>query len=159
MRHLNGYRKLGRKSEHRRALLRNMATSLLLHERINTTLPKAKELRSVVEKIITMGKNGDLGSRRRAASYIFDSVAVDKVFGDLAARFQDRQGGYTRILKRGIRLGDSASMAIIEFVDYLDQKNSNKDSKKSDATSEKSLGEKIKAKISEKLTDKAAKKA
>ena len=122
MRHLNGYRKLGRKSEHRRALLRNMATSLLLHERINTTLPKAKELRSVVEKIITMGKNGDLSARRRAASYIFDSLAVEKVFGDLASRFKNRQGGYTRILKRGTRLGDSASMAIIEFVDYLEKK-------------------------------------
>lgn len=124
MRHLNGYRKLGRKSDHRRALLRNMATSLLLHERINTTLPKAKELRSVVEKIITMGKAGNLSARRRASSYIFDSVAVDKVFGDLASRFKDRPGGYTRIMKRGIRLGDSASMAIIEFVDYLDVKKS-----------------------------------
>jgi len=132
MRHLNGYRKLGRKSAHRRALLRNMATSLVLHERIDTTLPKAKELRSVVEKLVTMGKNGDLNARRRAASYFFNDDAVSKVFGDLAKRFKDRPGGYLRILKRGVRQSDAADLATIEFVDFRDKQseNSKKETKK-----------------------------
>lgn len=118
MRHLGGYRKLGRKSAHRRALLRNMATSLVLHERINTTLPKAKELRGVVEKMISLGKRGDLHARRQAASYFFDDEAVSKVFSNLASRFKERTGGYTRILRRGVRRGDNAEMAILELVDY-----------------------------------------
>ena len=118
MRHLGGYRKLGRKSAHRRALLRNMATSLVLHERINTTLPKAKELRGVVEKMISLGKRGDLHARRQAASYFFDDEAVSKVFSSLATRFKERTGGYTRILRRGMRRGDNAEMAILELVDY-----------------------------------------
>lgn len=126
MRHLNGYRKLGRKSAHRRALLRNMATSLVMHERIDTTLPKAKELRSVVEKLVTMGKHGDLNARRRAASYFFNDDAVSKVFGDLAKRFKDRPGGYLRILKRGVRSSDSADLATIEFVDFQDAKAADK---------------------------------
>ena len=122
MRHLGGYRKLGRKSAHRRALLRNMATSLVLAERINTTLPKAKELRGVVEKMITLGKRGDLHARRQAAAYFFDDAAVAKVFSNLATRFRDRPGGYTRILRRGMRRGDNAEMAIVELVDFtIDQ--------------------------------------
>lgn len=121
MRHLNGYRKLGRVSSHRRALLRNMATSLVKHERIETTLPKAKELRGVVERMITLGKRGDLHARRMAASYLFDDDAVAKVFSDLATRFKTRPGGYTRILRKGFRFGDGADMAFIELVDFAEQ--------------------------------------
>ena len=119
MRHLNGYRKLGRKSAHRRAMLRNMATSLVLHERIDTTVQKAKEVRSVVEKMITLGKRGDLHARRAAASYLFDDEAVKKLFDSLASRFKERSGGYTRILKRGVRVGDSAELATLELVDHV----------------------------------------
>lgn len=118
MRHKHGYRKLGRNSSHRRAMLRNMATSLITHESITTTLPKAKELRSVVEKMVTLGKKGGLHHQRRAASYLFDKGAVSKVFKDLAPRFKERPGGYLRILKRGVRFGDGAKLATIEFVDY-----------------------------------------
>lgn len=118
MRHLNGYRKLGRDSSHRRAMLRNMVTSLVLHERIDTTLPKAKELRSIIDKMITLGKRGDLHARRQAASYLFDDKAVSKVFSDLATRFKDRPGGYTRILKTGFRLGDGADLATMQLVDF-----------------------------------------
>jgi large subunit ribosomal protein L17 len=95
-----------------------MATSLVLEERINTTLPKAKELRGVVEKMISLGKRGDLHARRQAAAYLFDDEAVSKVFSKLATRFKDRPGGYTRILRRGMRRGDNAEMAIVELVDY-----------------------------------------
>ncbi len=118
MRHKHGYRKLGRDSDHRRALLRNLATSLITHERITTTLPKAKELRRVVEKMVTLGKKGSLHHRRQAGAYLCEKEAVVKVFGDLATRFKDRQGGYVRILKRGLRVGDGAQMALIEFVDF-----------------------------------------
>ena len=118
MRHKHGYRSLGRDSSHRRATLRNMATSLVLFERINTTLQKAKEIRRIVEKMVTLGKRGDLHARRQAADYLFDDSATDKVFSDLAKRFKDRSGGYTRILKRSPRFGDGAQQAIIEFVDY-----------------------------------------
>lgn len=118
MRHLNGYRKLGRESSHRRAMLRNMATSLVLHERIETTVPKAKELRGIVDRMITLGKRGDLHARRQAAGYLFNDEAVSKVFGDLAERFKNRPGGYTRILKKGFRFGDGADMALLELVDY-----------------------------------------
>lgn len=118
MRHGHGYRKLGRVSSHRRSMLRNMATSLLVHERIETTVPKAKELRSIVDKMITLGKRGDLHARRQAASYLFSDEAVKKVFSDLASRFKDRPGGYTRILKKGYRFGDGADMAFLELVDY-----------------------------------------
>lgn len=118
MRHLNGYRKLGRKSAHRRAMLRNMATSLVIHERIDTTVQKAKEVRSLVEKMITLGKRGDLHARRSAAAYLFDDAAVAKLFSDLAGRFKTRNGGYTRILKRGVRIGDSAELATLQLVDF-----------------------------------------
>lgn len=117
MRHLNGYRKLGRRTPQRRAMLRNMVTSLLLHERIDTTVPKAKELRSLVDKMITLGKRGDLHARRAVASYLFDDAAVAKVFSDLAGRFSTRNGGYTRILRRGVRIGDAAQLATLELVD------------------------------------------
>lgn len=118
MRHKHGYRKLGRETSHRNAMLRNMATSLISHERITTTLPKAKELRGVVEKMVTLGKKGSLHHRRQVLSYLYDKDAVGKVFDDLATRFKDRPGGYLRILRRGVRFGDGAKMATIEFVDY-----------------------------------------
>ncbi len=118
MRHKHGYRKLGVDGAHRKAMLRNLATSLITHERIITTVPRAKELRKVVEKMITLGKKGELHNRRAAAGYLFEKDAVAKVFGDLATRFKDRKGGYTRILKTGVRAGDNASMALIELVDF-----------------------------------------
>ncbi|MES2746385.1 MAG: 50S ribosomal protein L17 [Bdellovibrionota bacterium] len=118
MRHKHGYRKLGVDGAHRKAMLRNLATALVTHERIITTVPRAKELRRVVEKMITLGKKGELHGRRAAAGYLFEKDAVAKVFGDLATRFKDRKGGYTRILKTGNRAGDNASMALIELVDY-----------------------------------------
>jgi large subunit ribosomal protein L17 len=99
-------------------MLRNMATSLVLHERIDTTLQKAKEVRSLVEQMITLGKRGDLHARRQADSFLFDDAAVAKVFDSLASRFKERNGGYTRILKRGFRVGDSADLATLEFVDF-----------------------------------------
>jgi len=118
MRHHKGYRKLGRVTSHRLAMLRNMATSLVLHERIETTVPKAKELRGIVDRMITLGKRGDLHARRQALSYLYDDAAVSKVFSDLAERFKTRPGGYTRILKKGFRFGDGADMAFLELVDY-----------------------------------------
>jgi len=121
MRHHKGYRKLGRVSSHRKAMLRNMATSLVLHERIETTVPKAKELRGIVDRMITLGKRGDLHARRMAASYLFDDAAVAKVFTDLAERFKTRPGGYTRILKKGYRFGDGADMAFVELVDFQEK--------------------------------------
>ena len=119
------YRKLGRTSDHRKALLRTLATDLIINERIETTEARAKELRSVVEKLITLGKRGGLHARRQAAAYVRKEVAneennqdaLQKLFSDLAPRFADRQGGYTRILKVGPRRGDAAPMVIIEFVD------------------------------------------
>ena len=117
MRHLHGYRKLGRKSAHRRAMFRNMTTSLVMHERISTTLPKAKELRSVIEKLITLAKRGDLHARRQARSRLKEDQYVVKLFEVLGPRYKDRQGGYVRVLKAGFRYGDMAPMAIIEFVD------------------------------------------
>lgn len=99
-------------------MLRNMATSLLEHERIETTLPKAKELRGVVEKVITLGKKGSLHNRRTALTLLYKDEVVRKVFGELASRFKDRPGGYTRILRKGPRFGDGAEMALIELVDF-----------------------------------------
>lgn len=118
MRHRNAGRKLNRDSAHRLAMLRNMVTSLLEHERIVTTLPKAKELRRVAEKMITLGKRGDLHARRQAASYVRSKALVTKLFNDLAPQYADRQGGYTRIIRTGVRPGDAASMALIELVNY-----------------------------------------
>ncbi|MBR46942.1 MAG: 50S ribosomal protein L17 [Rhodospirillaceae bacterium] len=117
MRHRNSGRKLNRTSSHRKAMFRNMATALLKHEQIKTTLPKAKELRPVVERMITLGKRGNLHARRQALSYLRDEKIVSKLFEDLAERYGDRQGGYTRVLKAGFRYGDSAPMAFIELVD------------------------------------------
>jgi large subunit ribosomal protein L17 len=117
MRHGNGYRKLNRTHEHRKAMFANMVSSLIEHEQIKTTLPKAKELKRIADKIITLGKRGDLHARRLAQSEIKQEAAVAKLFGTLGPRYKDRQGGYTRVLKAGFRYGDMAPMAIIELVD------------------------------------------
>lgn len=115
MRHGVAGRRLGRNSSHKRALMRNLATSLILHERIQTTDSKAKELRSVVEKMITLGKRGDLHARRLAASFVIGKEAVQKLF-EMAPRYNDTKGGYTRIMKLGRRLGDAAPISIIELI-------------------------------------------
>ncbi len=117
MRHRKGLRKLNRTTSHRKAMFANMATALVKHEQIVTTLPKAKELRRAVDKLITLGKRGDLHARRQALSVIKDRALVDKLFTTLAERYAERPGGYTRVLKAGFRYGDSAPMAIIELVD------------------------------------------
>ena len=117
MRHRNSGRKLNRTASHRKAMFANMAAALIKHEQIITTLPKAKELRPVVEKLVTLGKRGDLHARRQAISKIRDKAMVAKLFETLGPRYQERNGGYTRVLKAGFRYGDSAPMAVIEFVD------------------------------------------
>ena len=117
MRHNNSGRRLGRTTSHRVAMFRNMVTSLLNHERIITTDAKAKEIRSVAEKMITLGKRGDLHAHRQAASYIREKSVVTKLFTTIAPRYKERQGGYTRIIKLGQRLGDAASMSVIELVE------------------------------------------
>src|SRR5687768_11796254 len=117
MRHLKQGRKLGRTSAHRKALLRNLATALFEHERITTTEPKAKELRRVADKLVTLGKRGDLHARRQALQVIRSTDIVRKLFEDIAPRFAERKGGYTRVLRLGYRAGDAAAMAIIELVD------------------------------------------
>ena len=117
MRHRKGPRKLNRTSSHRKAMFANMSAALIKHEQIVTTLPKAKELRSIVDKLITLGKRGDLHARRQALSTIKDRALVEKMFSTLAERYADRPGGYTRVLKAGFRHGDDAPMAIIELVD------------------------------------------
>jgi len=117
MRHRKQGRKLNRTSSHRRAMFRNMATALLKHEQIKTTLPKAKDLRPIVERLITLGKRGDLHARRQALGYIQDDKIVRKLFETLGPRYAERSGGYTRVLKAGFRYGDSAPVAYIELVD------------------------------------------
>ncbi len=117
MRHSSGYRKLNRTHEHRKAMWANMAGSLIEHEQIKTTLPKAKELRPIVEKLITLAKRGDLHARRQAAAQLKQDKHVARLFEILGPRYKERQGGYLRVLKAGFRYGDMAPMAIIEFVD------------------------------------------
>jgi large subunit ribosomal protein L17 len=117
MRHRVGGRKLGRTSSHRIAMFRNMAAALIKHEQITTTLPKAKELRPYVEKLITLAKKGGLSNRRLAHSRLLDDAQLQKLFDVLASRYADREGGYTRVLKAGLRASDAAPMAIIELVD------------------------------------------
>ena len=117
MRHSKGYRRLNRTHEHRKALFANMAGSLIEHEQIKTTLPKAKELRPIVEKLITLAKRGDLHARRLVASQLKEDQYVIKLFDVLGPRYTERKGGYTRVLRAGFRYGDMAPMAIIEFVD------------------------------------------
>lgn len=118
MRHRSAGRKLNRSSSHRLAMLRNIVTSLLEHERIVTTLPKAKEVRRAAEKMITLGKRGDLHARRQAAAYIRSKSIVTKLFDILSPQYANRPGGYTRIIRTGTRPGDTASMALIELVNY-----------------------------------------
>jgi large subunit ribosomal protein L17 len=117
MRHRNGLRKLNRTSQHRAAMLRNMCVSLIRHEAIKTTVPKAKELRRVVEPLITLGREPTVANKRLAFSRLRDNAAVTKLFADLGPRFKARPGGYTRILKMGFRVGDNAPMAYVELVD------------------------------------------
>ena len=117
MRHGNGHRQLSRNASHRRALLRNLATSFIKFERFETTVQKAKELRPVVERLITSAKAGTLADRRRAGSYLLDKKVVHKLFEDIGPRFVSRNGGYTRIVRTGIRHGDTAEMAVIELVE------------------------------------------
>ncbi len=117
MRHGNGHRKLGRTSAHRTSMFANMAASLIKHEQITTTLPKAKELRPFVEKLVTLAKRGDLHARRQAISAVRDIPQVGKLFAVIGPRYAERKGGYIRIMKAGFRHGDDAAMAIIEFVD------------------------------------------
>src|SRR5438477_663162 len=117
MRHAKTHRKFNRRSDHRRAMLANLAASLIKHEQIITTLPKAKDLRPVVEKLVTLGKRGGLHARRQAIAQMRDIATVKKLFDVIGPRYKDRQGGYTRVLKAGYRYGDSAPIAVIEFVD------------------------------------------
>jgi large subunit ribosomal protein L17 len=117
MRHGVAGRKLGVTSTHRQAMFRNMAVALIKHEQITTTLPKAKELRPVAEKLITLGKRGGMHARRLAYAQLRDDVIVSKLFGALADRYRARAGGYCRVLKAGVRYGDAANMAVIELVD------------------------------------------
>ncbi|MEC7381231.1 MAG: 50S ribosomal protein L17 [Pseudomonadota bacterium] len=117
MRHLKSKRKLNKTSTHRKAMLSNMAVALIKHEQIQTTVPKAKELGPYVDKLITLGKKGDLNSRRKAYSLLPEKEWASKLFDELSERYKDRSGGYTRVLKAGFRYGDSAPMAVIELVD------------------------------------------
>jgi large subunit ribosomal protein L17 len=117
MRHGNAHRKLNRTAEHRRAMFANMCVALIKHEQITTTLPKAKELRPIVEKLVTLGKRGGLHARRQAIAQIRDVAMVRKLFDVLGPRYKERQGGYTRIMKAGFRFGDNAPLGVIEFVD------------------------------------------
>jgi large subunit ribosomal protein L17 len=117
MRHAKTHRKFNRRSDHRRSMLANLAASLIKHEQIVTTLPKAKDLRPVVEKLVTLGKRGGLHARRQAIATLQDAKLVEKVFTTLAERYKERKGGYTRVLKAGYRHGDAAAMAVIELVD------------------------------------------
>jgi large subunit ribosomal protein L17 len=117
MRHRIAGRKLGRTSSHREAMFDNMAHALIKHEQITTTLPKAKDLRPIVEKLITLGKRGGLHARRQAIAQLQDAAMAEKLFSTLAERYKDRQGGYCRIVKAGFRHGDMAAMAVIELVD------------------------------------------
>jgi large subunit ribosomal protein L17 len=117
MRHQNSGRKLNRTASHRKAMFANMAASLIQHEQIVTTLPKAKEIRPIVEKLVTLGKRGDLHARRQAISQIRDVAVVSKLFDAIASRYANRNGGYLRIMKAGYRHGDNAPLAVIEFVD------------------------------------------
>ena len=117
MRHGSRGRKLNRTHEHRKAMFANMVASLIEHEQIVTTLPKAKDLRPIMEKMITLGKRGDLHARRQAISQVRDELVIRKLFDTLGPRYAERQGGYCRVLKAGFRRGDNAPMAVIEFVD------------------------------------------
>lgn len=121
MRHLNQGRKLNRTSAHRKSLMRNLVLSLVRHERIKTTDAKAKELRRYADRIVTLGKRGDLAARRRAFAFMQSRDAVKKLFDEIAPRFKERNGGYTRVVKYGVRRGDAAPLSIVEFSDFSEQ--------------------------------------
>lgn len=159
MRHQVGHRKLGRTTSHRLAMFRNMVTSLIMHERIKTTLPKAKELRSFAEKLVTLGKQGDLPARRKAAAFVRTNEAVQKLFSSLAPRFKDRKGGYTRVLKLGFRLGDSAPMAMIEYIpaDNSEVDTEESPSKKKATAAKKAKTPKVSKSAKSEVTEKAPK--
>lgn len=157
MYHGVGYRKLGKKTAHRMAMFANAATSLIEHGRIQTTLPKAKELRRVVERLITKGKKGSTHDKRNVFSFLRSNEAVAKLFNDIAPRFKDRQGGYTRVLKLPqTRIGDAAEMAVIEFVDYVLPAEKSKDEKKKERAEAKA---KAKAEAKAKAAARPAKPA
>jgi large subunit ribosomal protein L17 len=145
MRHRMSGRKLNRTSSHRRAMFSNMTASLLLHEQIKTTKPKAKDLRFFVDKMITLGKRGDLHARRQALSFLQDKTVVEKLFEALAGRYKDRQGGYSRVLAAGYRYGDAAPMAIIELVDRDIEAKGAADKARVDAEAEDGEQEKVSA--------------
>lgn len=136
MRHLNAHKKLGRNPSHRRATLRNLVTNLFEHGRITTTLTRAKAARPVAEKIITLGKRDTLQSRRQAAAYIMTPDATKKLFGEIAPKFADRSGGYTRIVQAGVRVGDGAKVAILELVGYELKKKEKKEKTKREEPAE-----------------------
>ncbi len=133
MRHLKSGFKLGRKPDHRKSLLRNLTASMIEKNRIETTLAKAKAVKPIVEKMITMGKSGHLSDKRNAMSYLYKRKTVQILFDELAPRFMDRKGGYTRIIKTDFRKGDGAEMAILEFTDYVFESKEKKDKSKAKA--------------------------
>ena len=145
MRHRKSFNHLGRKAPHRKAMLSNMATSLIIHKRINTTLAKAKALRGYVEPLITKAKNDTTHSRRVVFSYLQDKAAVTELFREVASKVGDRPGGYTRIIKLGNRLGDNADMAMIELVDYNELMLAEKGSTKAKSTRRRRGGKKAAA--------------
>lgn len=154
MRHGKGLRQLSRSTSHRRALLRNMATSFFKYERFETTVPKAKELRPVVERLITLGKNDTLAARRQAYGYLTDKAIVHKLFADVGPRCKERNGGYTRIVRTRVRHGDAAEMAVIELVDRAGAAPA---AKKEGAAKKKASGSKAAAKETPAKKAKAAK--
>jgi large subunit ribosomal protein L17 len=168
MRHMNYGRKLGRTGKHRRALWRNLATEILRRGRVRTTVPKAKEVRRYVERMITLGKRGHLHARRMAASFLRDRTVVSKVFGEYAQSFKERAGGYTRIIKLGPRLGDCAEMAYIELIGFepaavhekaKGKKGPAKDEKSKDKGKAKEAADETKGKGPERLKGKESKPA
>jgi len=136
MRHLNSGSKLGKQPDHRRAVLRSLVTNLLQHGRITTTLTRAKAARPVVEKIITLGKRDTLQSRRQAASYLLVPAVTQKLFSEIAPKFGDRAGGYTRIIRAGNRVGDNAKVAILELIGYQFKEKEKKDKTKKEEPAE-----------------------
>lgn len=157
MRHRKQGRKLGRTLSHRHAMFANMASSLIIHDRIETTLPKAKEIRRLAERIVTLGKRGTVPARRRAIALIRDKKAVSRAFDELAKRFADRKGGYTRIMKLGCRRGDAAPMAIIEYIRGEHEAPVHAE-KKGKAKKEKAPAKKAAPKTEEKKAQKKARK-
>jgi large subunit ribosomal protein L17 len=160
MRHRVGGRKLGRKTPHRISMFRNMVTSLLEHERIRTTLPRAKSIRPIAERMITLGKRETLHARRQALAFIKDPAVVSKLFSTLAPRFADRSGGYTRIIRLGFRDGDGAQMALLELIgsEFTPAKGSEKGGKKAKGEKAAAKTAETKKDASEKAGEKTAKK-